>query len=346
MVLLRIALLLVSGVAAWAPPTLPRVLVSLRAHKAFKARVDERYTLERAVAAGEAGAAASVPQSFADVLAELAAAVGDAPAGRRFVVECLPPGLNPRLEATSPYSPERELAVVLAILRALPRGAVARVACASSGDAAMTRRALEGEGIERASYCGLGGAEGAGKDAAAVARRVLGDAPEDPDYVLVVRPRNAVGDAVVEDVRVVAEALETAGGTLLLVNPDLGQKVCLGIHQKERWASFVATFAPLYHFSNTCAYERPSCRPMERGALRYTPARGWETFGAIPLLDAVAGDLRRYGRMTAAPPVPFLLAAADRERPSDDGSTDRERHGAKLAKTLREAIGEGTLAAS
>ena len=331
--------MLLGAALAWAPPKLaPRRLGRLRAHKAFKQAVDPRYTLESAVAAGEAGAAADVPQTFDGVLAELgasvAAATAAAGADARFVVECLPPGLNPELEATCPYSPSRELAVVLRVLECLPYAAV-RVACASSGDAAMTARALDGlGGLDGVSYCGLGGAEGAGKDPAAVLRRVFGDAPAAPDCVVVVRPRNAVGDAVIEDVRVVAEA---AAGPVILVNPDLGEKVSLGIAQKERWAAFVRTFRPLYHFSNLCAFERPSCRQMERGCLRYTPARGWETFAVIPLLDATHGDLRRYNAFPDAPAWPFLLAATDDARPGRDDVARRTSHGAKLAKVLRAA---------
>ena len=41
--------------------------------------------------------------------------------GERFLVEVLPPGLNPELEMTCPYDPSRELAVVQALLNAIPR---------------------------------------------------------------------------------------------------------------------------------------------------------------------------------------------------------------------------------
>jgi len=96
----------------------------LRAHRAFKAKVDPKYSLAAAVAAGEAGAAAAVPQSFDDVLAELSIAATSVGGGSRWLVECLPPGLNPELEMTCPYDPSRELAVVQALLRALPDAAI------------------------------------------------------------------------------------------------------------------------------------------------------------------------------------------------------------------------------
>ena len=103
--------------------------VRLRAHPAFKAKVDPRYTLEKAVEAGEAGKDANVPQTFDEVKFEMqtsvAAAVSSS-AATRFVVECLPPGLNPELEGTVPYSPSRELAVLFALLETLPNARVAQ----------------------------------------------------------------------------------------------------------------------------------------------------------------------------------------------------------------------------
>ncbi|KAH8060660.1 hypothetical protein JL722_4773 [Aureococcus anophagefferens] len=88
-----------------------------------------RYTLEKAVDAGEAGKDANVPQTFDEVKFEMqtgvAAAVSSS-AATRFVVECLPPGLNPELEGTVPYSPSRELAVLFALLETLPNARVAQ----------------------------------------------------------------------------------------------------------------------------------------------------------------------------------------------------------------------------
>jgi len=314
-------------------------MIRTSAHKAFKQKVDPRYTLERAVEAGEA--ATNVPQCFEDVLDEMAAGVRDALAGPgdRLLVECLPPGLNPDLEATVPYNPSRELAVVRALLRSLPAVDV-RVACPSAGDAAMAARAFEGaEGLERCSFCGLSGAPGAGKDPAGVVKRVFGKAPAPPEIILILRPRNSVGDPVIEDVMTVAEAAEGTGARVVLLNPDLSEKVALGIHAKDRWARFVSSFAPAFHFSNFCSFERPSCRHIERGVVLFSPARGWELFHAIPQLTSVTGDLRRYGGMQSAEgaPVPFLLAAAEAARPSKDDVTAHMKHGQTLAKVLRSA---------
>ena len=128
---MALCLALVAAAAALRP--LPRAAASLpaarartvlRAHPAFKAKVDPKYSLAAAVAAGEAGAAAAVPQSFDDVLAELSIAATSVGGGSRWLVECLPPGLNPELEMTCPYDPSRELAVVQALLRALPDAAI------------------------------------------------------------------------------------------------------------------------------------------------------------------------------------------------------------------------------
>lgn len=317
--------------------------VRLRAHPAFKAKVDPRYTLEKAVEAGEAGKDANVPQTFDEVKFEMqtsvAAAVSSS-AATRFVVECLPPGLNPELEGTVPYSPSRELAVLFALLETLPN---ARVAMPSSGDAAMAARAFEGSGLD-ATYCGLGGASGAGKDPAGVVARVFGDAEHAPDFIVVVRPKNSVGDAVIEDVMTVVEAAEASDAAVILLNPDLAEKVALGIRQKDAWARFAASFEPAYHFSNLCTFERPSMRQMERGACRYVHGRGWEVFHCIPLLDTIHGDLRRYGsfEVDACRPWPFVLASADgAARPSRDDLAQRVAHGAKLAKILREAQSPG-----
>ncbi len=236
-----IVLLLLETIRAWTPS--PRTLrcTALRAHPAFKQKKDPKYSLEAAVEAGEAAARAAVPQSFDDVLDEMGASVGAAleSGGERFLVECLPPGLNPELEMTCPYDPSRELAVVQALLNAIPRRVI-RVACPSAGDAAMAARALDVEGC---SFCGLSSAPGAGKDPAGVVKRVFGKAPDVPDCVLVVRPRNSVGDPVIEDVMTAAEAAGGVGASVILLNPDLGMKVALGIHQKDRWAAFVRSFA-------------------------------------------------------------------------------------------------------
>ena len=201
----------------------------------------------------------------------------------------------------------------------------------------MAARALD---IEGCSFCGLSSAPGAGKDPAGVVKRVFGKAPDVPDCVLVVRPRNSVGDPVIEDVMTCAEAAGGVGASVVLLNPDLGMKVALGIHQKDRWAAFVRSFAPAYHFSNWCSYERPSCRQIERGLVRYTHTGQWEGFHTIPQLDSFNGDLKRYGRpfgAEGAPPVPFLRAFGGAERLSRDDLAQEMKHGAKLAKVLRAA---------
>ena len=194
-----IVLVILTGIRAWTPSPRPRRCTALRAHPAFKQKKDPKYSLEAAVEAGEAAQRASVPQSFDDVLDEMGASVAAAldAGGARFLVEVLPPGLNPELEMTCPYDPSRELAVVQALLNAIPRRVI-RVACPSAGDAAMAARALD---IEGCSFCGLSSAPGAGKDPAGVVKRVFGKAPDVPDCVLVVRPRNSVGDPVIEDVQ-------------------------------------------------------------------------------------------------------------------------------------------------
>ena len=259
-----IVLVISTGIRAWTPSPRPRRCTALRAHPAFKQKKDPMYSLEAAVEAGEAAQRADVPQSFDDVLDEMGASVAAAldAGGARFLVECLPPGLNPELEMTCPYDPSRELAVVQALLNAIPRRVI-RVACPSAGDAAMAARALD---IEGCSFCGLSSAPGAGKDPAGVVKRVFGKAPDVPECVLVVRPRNSVGDPVIEDVMTCvdlridlhaidatpadstqvmtcAEAAGGVGASVVLLNPDLGMKVALGIHQKDRWAAFVRSFA-------------------------------------------------------------------------------------------------------
>ena len=137
-----------------------------------------------------------------------------------------------------------------------------------------------------------------------------------------------------------AEAAGGVGANVILLNPDLGMKVALGIHQKDRWAAFVRSFAPAYHFSNWCAFARPSCRQIERGLVRYTHSGQWEGFHAIPQLDEFSGDLRRYGRpygADGAPPVPFLQAFGGPTPLSRDALAREMKHGAKLAKVLRAA---------
>ena len=245
-----IILVILTSIRAWTPSPRRESCTALRAHPAFKQKKDPMYSLEAAVEAGEAAQRAGVPQSFDDVLDEMGASVGAAleSGGERFLVECLPPGLNPELEMTCPYDPSRELAVVQALLNAIPRRVI-RVACPSAGDAAMAARALDVEGC---SFCGLSSAPGAGKDPAGVVKRVFGKAPDTPECVLIVRPRNSVGDPVIEDVMTAAEAAGGVGASVVLLNPDLGMKVALGIHQKDRWAAFVRSFAFGSVWNNQC----------------------------------------------------------------------------------------------
>ena len=229
-----IVLVILTGIRAWTPSPRPRRCTALRAHPAFKQKKDPKYSLEAAVEAGEAAQRASVPQSFDDVLDEMGASVGAAldAGGARFLVEVLPPGLNPELEMTCPYDPSRELAVVQALLNAIPRRVI-RVACPSAGDAAMAARALDVEGC---SFCGLSSAPGAGKDPAGVVKRVFGKAPDVPDCVLVVRPRNSVGDPVIEDVMTCAEAAGGVGASVVgcadgcSVGCGVGASVRMNLH--------------------------------------------------------------------------------------------------------------------
>ena len=121
-----IILVILTSIRAWTPSPRRESCTALRAHPAFKQKKDPKYSLEAAVEAGEAAQRAGVPQSFDDVLDEMGASVAAAleSGGERFLVECLPPGLNPELEMTCPYDPSRELAVVQALLNAIPRRAV------------------------------------------------------------------------------------------------------------------------------------------------------------------------------------------------------------------------------
>ena len=107
-----IVLVISTGIRAWTPSPRPRRCTALRAHPAFKQKKDPMYSLD---------------EMGASVAAALDAG------GARFLVECLPPGLNPELEMTCPYDPSRELAVVQALLNAIPRRVI-RVACPSAGD--------------------------------------------------------------------------------------------------------------------------------------------------------------------------------------------------------------------
>ncbi len=108
-----------------------------------------------------------------------------------------------------------------------------------------------------------------------------------------------------------AEAAGGVGASVVLLNPDLGMKVALGIHQKDRWAAFVRSFAPAYHFSNHCAFERPSCRQIERGLIRYTHSGQWEGFHAIPQLDSFnAVWNQNFGRPTRCCLCSYVCAMA------------------------------------
>ncbi|MBG16894.1 MAG: hypothetical protein CMB77_00845, partial [Euryarchaeota archaeon] len=62
-------------------------------------------------------------------------------------------------------------------------------------------------------------------------------------------------DATPADSTQVMTAAEAAGGvgaSVLLLNPDLGMKVALGIHQKDRWAAFVRSFVFGSVWNNQC----------------------------------------------------------------------------------------------
>ena len=152
-----------------------------------------------------------------------------------------------------------------------------------------------------------------------------------------VRPINAVGDAVVLDVEATLAAARAAHAAraaprrrplvAVLLNPELGQVVALGIQEKDRRDAFVGSFGPFY-FRNLVRVSRTSAADSrERGALAYRHRRG----GAPVAVGALGG---RRAAAAAAGGAPARAPAGFR-------SAERMVTPARRSPWRRDARGDG-----
>ena len=262
----------------------------------------------------------SPPATLDDVCAAaadaLGAAIDDADARAepdaelRLRIDALVPGLNPALASCASVDGGN---AILAVLTALApvlarRRASTKFLFPSAGDAAGAAAAL---GCGSDGQCATDADGGDGRVALSfLAPRAL--APGD-DALVFVRPINAVGDAVVLDVEATLAAARAAHAAraaprrrplvAVLLNPELGQVVALGIQEKDRRDAFVGSFGPAFYFRNLVRVSRASAADSrERGALAYRHRRGgapsrWELWA----VDAAGGDDGGEARPGEAP---------------------------------------------
>ncbi|CAM9359462.1 unnamed protein product [Chrysoparadoxa australica] len=146
----------------------------------------------------------------------------------------------------------------------------------------------------------------------------------DDDCVVFIAPRNSVGDPVVLQVEEIVDCLSETGATFILVNPDLGEKVALGIIERDRRQNFLNSFEAAYFFRNIVTMQRPQLIPMERGALVKQWGQPWRVYVSdVPL---GSGSLNRFMNMnvylqspedpTVDNPPPFICAGEFDKAPS------------------------------
>ncbi|CAM9109817.1 unnamed protein product, partial [Phaeothamnion confervicola] len=182
---------------------------------------------------------------------------------KRLQVDILLPGLNPKLENSAPYSPALLLSLLREVLSAFDDCASVKVLFSSAGDAAMAQKAYSDAAWPLNTNVRFGGC----------IRTAVGPAD---DAVLIVSPRNSVGDPVILEVEAVVAAAPHAA--VLLFNPDLGEKVALGIRERDRRNSFLGTFRQVFYFRNLFFLRRPDLVPLEKGALMRRYDEDWSVW--------------------------------------------------------------------
>lgn len=105
--------------------------------------------------------------------------------------------------------------------------------------------------------------------------------PDDPcDVYIFASPANSRGDAVVLAVEQAVEKLPEA--SFVLLNPDLEDTVLsytFGIHTSDKCRKFVSNFETTYAYRGIFQIERPSNRPLERGAVLHHHGGPWTAHG-------------------------------------------------------------------
>ena len=346
-------------IRAWTPSPRPRRCTALRAHPAFKQKKDPKYSLEAAVEAGEA--AQRAPR--AAVLRRRARRDGrERGRGARRRRGAVPRGMF----TAGPEPGARDDVPLRPVAGARRRPGAAERDPAPRDPRRVPLGGRRGDGgaraldVEGCSFCGLSSAPGAGKDPAGVVKRVFGKAPDVPDCVLVVRPRNSVGDPSTRGRHDSTQRLRRRpgrGASVVLLNPDLGMKVALGIHQKDRWAAFVRSFAPAYHFSNWCSYESVRAAGRSSAGSCGTRTGQWEASTRSRSWILSRGDLKRrpaLRRDEGAPPVPLRyngekrsaapapLTRRPRASVRNTGRNWRRSYGLRNRRCCAQAIGRAS----
>ena len=221
---------------------------------------------------------------------------------RRLRVDLLAPGLNRLIENSHAYSEPLMGFAALHLAEAMQHLRVKVIfpsAGTAAGGEAAFRRAL---GRDLRSHVSVGAVSGAvTRDAIAeghdfTARCV--SAADPCDAYLVAAPANARGDAVVLAVEQAVEKMPDA--TWILFNPDLEDTILsytFGISTSDACRKFVETFEHAYYYRGLFQIQRPSNRPVERGALLHHHDGPWVAHGLCP----TAGGYEHLRTFKAAP---------------------------------------------
>eukprot|EP00611_Tribonema_gayanum_P012978 TRINITY_DN2371_c0_g1_i3.p1 TRINITY_DN2371_c0_g1~~TRINITY_DN2371_c0_g1_i3.p1 ORF type:complete len:476 (-),score=134.93 TRINITY_DN2371_c0_g1_i3:2020-3408(-) len=299
------------------------VLCSTSTSKASSSGVGEGYTHE--------GMPAGIDEVASQALEGLAAAVSSGQ--KRLKVDIFVPGLNPKLEGSAPYNAGLLLAFVKSLLPALDACANIKLLFSSAGDAAMAQKTFGDMGWrlpEGTRFASLSPGSVTAEDGA----------------IVIVNPRNSVGDPVILDVEKVA--LKAPQATIVLVNPDLGEKVALGIIERDRRSALLASFRQAYYFRNLFYMRRPDMVPVERGCLVCQWGRGWSVYVTDPNAENMGpGSLNRFMTVpvyrrrgedpTAKNPPTFFLAERFQDEPTRDQISACVDNSGSVADKAREA---------
>ena len=147
------------------------------------------------------------------------------------------------------------------------------------------------------------------------------------DCVIFVKAQNNVGDPVMREIRNIVENVSPKSAYYYL-NCDLSDKVTTGSVRKGSRDEFRKSIAPLFYFRNIVSVSRPSLLPREKGALLYTPTKGWTLYRVNDEDIFGSGSLNRYMEKavfkrddrdpTASNPPRFVSCASFENMPKRD----------------------------
>ena len=147
------------------------------------------------------------------------------------------------------------------------------------------------------------------------------------ECVVFIKASNNVGDPVLREVRHIVENTSPKSAYFYL-NCDLSDKVTTGSTSKNERDDFRSRITPLFYFRNIVSVSRPSLLPREKGALLFTPSKGWTLYRVNDKDIFGSGSLNRFLEKavfkrnerdpTAVSPPRFIKCASFQNMPKRD----------------------------